>query len=103
MMSREMTFFCKLLPPRPTFGEDMTPEEAQILQEHTAYWREWLARGHVVAFGVVGDPRGVFGVGIVEFESGADARAFTDGDPTIRSGRGFEFEVLPMPRGVVRA
>ncbi len=52
---------------------------------------------------MVGDPKGVFGIGIVELESEADVRAFTAGDPTIRSGQGFDFEVLPMPFGVVRS
>jgi len=98
-----MTFFCRLLPPRASFLQDMTPAEAQIMQEHAAYWREWLARGHVVAFGVVGDPAGVFGVGIVEFEEEAEVHAFTGKDPTVLSGQGFRFEVLPMPFGVVRS
>jgi uncharacterized protein len=98
-----MTFFCRLLPPRPTFGQDMTGEEARLMQEHAAYWNEWLGKGHVVAFGVVGDPAGVYGVGIVEFDADEEVRAFTAGDPTIRSGAGFSYEIHPMPFGVVRA
>lgn len=97
-----MNFFCKLLPPRPSFGQDMTESEAGLMQEHAAYWTGWMERGHVVTFGVVGDPRGVFGIGVVEFESEEEARAFTDGDPVIRSGLGFRFEVLPMPFGAMR-
>ena len=97
-----MNFFCKLLPPRSTFLQDMTPEEGAVMQGHAAYWKEWLARGHVIAFGVVADPAGPFGMGLVEFESESAARAFTDGDPTIRSGLGFHIEVLPMPFGVVK-
>ena len=80
----------------------MTPAEGQLMQEHAAYWRDWLARDHVIAFGLVGDPRGAFGIGIVEFDSEAEARSFTDGDPTIKASQGFTFEVLPMPLGVVR-
>ena len=98
-----MNFYCKLIAPRPTFGQDMTPEEAQVMQEHAAYWKDWMSRGHVLGFGVVGDPAGVFGVGIVDFESADAARAFTDGDPTIRSQRGFAFEIHPMPFGFVRS
>ena len=97
-----MNFFCKLLAPRASFVQDMTPDERRLMQEHAAYWKEWLGRGNVVAFGLVADPRGAFGVGIVDFESEADARSFADGDPTIRSGLGFQVEVLPMPMGVVR-
>lgn len=97
-----MNFFCKLLPPRPSFAEDMTPAERQLMKEHTVYWHEWLQRGHVIAFGLVDDPRGAFGIGVVTFESEADARSFVDGDPTIQSGEGFAFEVFPMPFGVAR-
>lgn len=97
-----MNFFCKLLPPRASFAQDMTADEAALMQEHAAYWTDYLSRGNVVAFGLVGDPSGAYGIGIVDFPGEAEARAFTDADPTIRSGRGFRFEVLPMPFGVVR-
>ena len=60
-----------------------------------------MAQGHVVAFGVVGDPAGVYGVGIVEFEDEEAVRAFTSNDPTILANRGFRWELLPMPFGVV--
>lgn len=96
-----MNFFCKLLPPRPTFAQDMNADEGALMQRHAAYWSEAITRGNVIAFGFVGDPKGAFGMGIVQFDSEADARAFTDGDPTITSESGFEFEVLPMPLGVV--
>ena len=98
-----MNFFCKLLPPRPSFLLDMTEEEGRLMQEHASYWREWMARGNIIAFGVVADPAAVFGAGMVEFESLEEVQAFTEGDPTIQAGRGFRFEVHPMPFGVVRA
>lgn len=98
-----MNFFCRLLPPRASFAMDMTEAERGLMGEHAAYWSEALGRGNVVAFGLVADPAGAYGVGIVEFGNEAEVRAFTDGDPTIRSGQGFAFEVHPMPMGVVRA
>ena len=97
-----MTFFCKLLPPRADFAQTMTPEEGGLMQQHAAYWQEAMARGHVVAFGPVADPAGAFGMGIVDFPGEAEVRAFTDGDPTVRSGRGFSFQVHTMPLGVLR-
>ena len=97
-----MNFFCKLLPPRPTFAMDMTEAEMRLMQEHAAYWTDAVARGSVITFGFVADPSGPFGMGVVEFGSEAEARAFTDGDPTIRSGQGFAFEIHPMPMGAVR-
>ena len=98
-----MNFFCKLLPPRPTFAHDMTEAEGALMQEHAGYWQEWMARGNIIAFGVVADPNGVYGAGMVEFDTLDDVQAFTDADPTIRSQSGFSFEIHPMPFGVVRA
>ena len=95
-------FYCRLNAPRPSFVQDMSPEEAAIMQAHGAYWRGYVEKGNVVAFGLVADPAGAFGVGLVEFDDAAQAREFADNDPTIKSGRGFSFDVLPMPMGVVR-
>lgn len=97
-----MTFFCKLLGPRADFAQSMTDAERQLMGQHAVYWRRGIEQGHVTGFGLVADPRGAFGIGVVEFGSEADVRAFTDGDPTIRSGQGFVFEVAPMPMGFVR-
>jgi len=33
-----MTFFCKLIPPRPTFMADLDEAERAIMKEHGAYW-----------------------------------------------------------------
>lgn len=96
-----MTFFCKLHPPRASFGQDMTAEEGALMQQHAAYWKEWMAKGRVVTFGVVGDPAGVFGIGVVEVDDETEARRITDDDPVVRSGRGFRYDVLPMPFGAV--
>ena len=96
-----MNFFCKLVAPRPSFMQDMSDAERGLMMEHGAYWREWMARGNIIAFGVVGDPAGVYGAGMVEFEDFAQVKAFTDADPTIRAESGFSFEIHPMPFGVV--
>ena len=96
-----MHFFCKLVPPRPTFALDMSPDERRLLEEHVVYWRAGLAAGSVLIFGLVGDPEGAYGIGVIDFPTEAEARTFTDGDPTIRSGQGFHFAVAPMPYGAV--
>jgi uncharacterized protein len=95
-------FFCKLLPPRPTFPADMTPVEAALMQAHGVYWRGQLERGFAVAFGPVADPKGVFGVCIVELPAGVDPRAIANDDPVIKANAGFTFEIYPMPTAVVR-
>lgn len=82
---------------------DLSPEEGQVMMEHGAYWRSLMARGHVIAFGLVGDPGGAFGIGILQAESAEEARTLMDADPTVQSGRGFSIDILPMPRGVVHA
>jgi hypothetical protein len=93
------TFFCKLTPPRPTFALDMTPGEAKLMQEHAEYWQRGRLSGHVRAYGLVADPAGPYGVGIVDFHDEAGARAFTDGDPVSVAKGGFRYDVFLMPMG----
>jgi len=50
---------------------------------------------------LVADPAGAYGIGVVEVAGDAEVRSLTDGDPTIRSGLGFTFEIYPMPFGAV--
>ena len=97
-----MDFFCKLVAPRTTFGQDMTPEEMGLMQQHAVYWNGLMARGHVTTFGVVGHPDGVFGIAVATFDTLEDVRAATDADPVIRANAGFSFEIHPMPFGAVR-
>ena len=68
------TYFLKLLPPRPTFAQDMTPAEAKLMQAHGAYWSGLMAQGIAVVFGVVGDPQVPYGVGIIELADEADPK-----------------------------
>ena len=96
-------FFFKLLPPRPTFMQDMTPAELQLMQEHAGYWRGQLERGYAVGFGPVADPAGGFGMGLLELPDEVDPASLTAGDPVIKADVGFRAEIFPMPRAVVRA
>jgi hypothetical protein len=96
-------FLLRLLPPRPTFMQDMNAEEMAMMGEHVVYWTGHLQAGTAVVFGPVADPKGGWGVAIVRAADEAAVAALTAGDPAIRSGRGLRYEVLPMPRAVVRA
>src|SRR6185295_8410074 len=58
-------FFCRLIPPRPTFGTDMTDVEKTAMRAHVAYWTEIAKTGAAVVFGPVADPAGVWGLGIL--------------------------------------
>jgi hypothetical protein len=92
---------CKLLPPRNTFPGDMTEGEATLMREHAAYWSGLTERGVAVVFGPVFDPAGVWGLAVVEADE-TTASTLTAGDPVIRSGSGFRYEIHPMPQAIVR-
>jgi hypothetical protein len=51
-----MAFLYRLLPPRPTFAQDMNSAEADVMQRHVAYWQDLLNRDVALAFGPVLDP-----------------------------------------------
>lgn len=89
-------FFCRLLPPRPTFATDMTSEERAVMQAHAGYWTKLLHEGVAVAFGPVADPKGAWGAGILRVTDEAHVSALTAEDPAILSRRGFSYETLPM-------
>ncbi len=86
-------FFVKLVPPRPTFAQDMTDEEKAIMARHADYWKALMREGKVIVFGPVLDPRAVFGLGIVEVESEAEMRELIAHDPASGLSR---YEVAAM-------
>ncbi len=100
-MAAMQHFFLKLIAPRPSFVMDMTADEKAMMAEHFAYWKAKLDDGEVIVFGPVMDPKGPYGMGVVAAADETAARAFADGDPAIKSGRGFTCEIHPM-RAVTR-
>ena len=94
-------FLCRLNPPRPTFALDMTDEEQQLMGRHAEHWGARMQEGRAILFGVVGDPQGPWGMGVLEADDEDDAQAFTAQDPVIRAGAGFGYDVFPMPNVVV--
>lgn len=95
-------FFCKLVPPRANFLQDISSTEMAVMQQHALYWKGLIDRGvHVFALGLVMDPAGAFGVGILETEDAATVQALTAGDPAVEAGIGMRYEIHPMPRGVM--
>jgi hypothetical protein len=96
-------FFCKLVPPRPTFAMDLSPAEADVMKRHALYWDDLITRGAVrmFALGLVMDPAGAFGIAVMEREDAAAARELTDRDPAITAGIGMRYEISLMPRGVM--
>src|SRR5688572_26000708 len=93
-------FLYKLVPPRPTFDQDMSETEAAIMARHVAYWQGLAERGTAIVFGPVGDPAGAWGLAVVQAETDEDVRALGDADPAVVSGLA-RFEVCPMPAAIV--
>jgi uncharacterized protein len=95
-------FFCKLIPPRPSFPSDITPAEAHLMRQHVGYWTDQLSKGCVLVFGPVADPAGSYGIAVIERESEAEARELATNDPVIQANAGFAFELHSMPQYVAR-
>ncbi|GAA4287966.1 YciI family protein [Georgenia daeguensis] len=95
-------FLYRLIPPRPTFPADATDAENRIMEAHFGYWTGLINERKVVAYGPVMDPRGTYGVAILEVPDAAAAQAIADGDPAVRSDAGFGSELHPMGDTVVR-
>ena len=94
-------YFFKLIPPRKTFAADMTPDERNIMLQHIEYWKNNMQQGKVIAFGPVLHPDGAFGVGIIQADDEAEAKALAENDPAITSGLNM-YEIYFMPNAVVK-
>jgi uncharacterized protein YciI len=90
-----MAFLYRLLPPRPTFAQDMSPEEAGVMERHVAYWQDLLNRDVALAFGPVLHPEEPWGLGLLALDDEHAARAIGDNDPAVQSGT-CTYEVVPM-------
>jgi len=61
--------------------QDTTDAERSIMQQHVAYWMEYMNKGMVLAFGPVLDPKGGYGLGIVEVEDEQQVQELIANDP----------------------
>jgi hypothetical protein len=95
-------FFIRLIPPRPTFVQDMTPDERALMGQHTAYTREFFERGIVLAYGPVMAPSGAYGFAVFEVDGESEVWRILDADPTVKAGLN-TYEVSPMRLGGARA
>ena len=73
--------------------QTMTDEERVIMQQHVAYWQEFLNTGVMLVFGPVMDPKGGYGLGIVEVENEEHLRSLIDKDPAAKINT---YEFYPM-------
>jgi uncharacterized protein len=86
MDTEKNRFLYKLIPPRPTFTQDMTEAERKVIQEHATYWKRLIDDGIAIIFGLVLDPRGLWGVGIVDVANESDAYALGTNEPAVKAG-----------------
>ena len=90
-------YLFKLLPPRPDFAVTMSPAESRAMHDHIVYWSALVQRRTAIAVGPVADPKGTYGVGIVQLEDRADPSAIASSDPAIVADVGLRYEIHPMP------
>lgn len=88
-------YFLKLNPPRPTFATDRSDEETAIMQRHVAYWSTYVNDGIAIVLGPVMDPKGIYGIAVVEVENEDQLNKIIAGDPANGLNK---YEVYPMPR-----
>jgi uncharacterized protein len=91
----------RLIPPRPSFDQDMTEAESEIMGRHATYWAQIAQRGHLLVYGPVRDATGAWGLGVIESDDEDEVRALVDGDPAVTSGMA-RMECGPMLASIVR-
>ena len=77
-------WLCIIRPPRVTFMEDITPAEAEVMEEHFEYLKSLLAAGKLILAGPSLDPP--FGIIVLEAESEEEARRLIEADPSVAAG-----------------
>lgn len=95
------TFVFRLEAPRPTFAQDMTDEEREVMGRHAAHWQGYIDSGQMVIFGPVLEETGSWGLGVVEAEDEEELRAFAAKDPAVTTGTA-RLQIGKMPAGFVR-
>ena len=95
------TFILRLIAPRPTFADDMTDAERDVMGRHAAYWQPFIDSGQMVVFGPVLDGTGSWGLGVVNAEDEDELGGFAAGDPAVTSGTA-ELEIGRLLGGFVR-
>jgi uncharacterized protein YndB with AHSA1/START domain len=99
---QSLYFFARLLSQRASFMQDMSAEERQMMLEHGAYWAGQMARGKMLVYGPVADPKGGWGMGVLKVSSEDELVALQSNDPAILGNRGLYYQNLPMPRAIYR-
>ncbi len=88
-------YYFELIPPRPTFPQDITSDERAVMDKHSAYFQQQFELGRLLLYGPVLAPKGAFGLAVLEVADEAEARRFGQDDPSVLAGLN-RFEIYPM-------
>jgi uncharacterized protein YciI len=94
----KQTFFVRLIPPRASFTDDITPDEVALMQAHFAYTQQHFEAGTVLVFGPVFADGGTFGMAVLNVDDIADVHTFMADDPSVVAGLN-TYEIAPMRLG----
>lgn len=92
-------FFIRLTPPRPNFINDITDQERDIMHQHATYWSTFVNNGIAIVLGPVMDPKGSFGMAVVEVGTEEQLNEIISQDPA--NGL-HKFEVFPMLKALYK-
>ena len=89
-------YLLRLDPIRPGFTlQNMTPEEGRLASQHLQYLVSLVDSGKLSLAAQVFDPKGLWGIVIVNAPDAETARALLEGDPGVK-GKMFRGEALPV-------
>ena len=81
----------------------MTDMEGELMQKHFNYWKDLVDRRVAIVYGPVEDPKGVYGIAIIETEDETSAHDIRVNDPVIKRNAGFRSEIHLMPETILRS
>jgi uncharacterized protein YciI len=89
-------FLLRIEPTRPGFTlQNMTPDEGRLASQHVQYLMSLVDSGKLSLAAQVFDPKGLWGIVIVNAPDREAARVLLDGDPMVKANM-FRGEVLPL-------
>lgn len=65
------------------------------MTQHAAYWAELFKTGKVLLIGPVMDPKGAWGMAVLETATQDEAQQMGDNDPSVKAGIN-KIEISPM-------
>ena len=89
-------FLLRIAPVRQDLTpQNLTAEERQLAAEHFAYLKALFADGKIALAGQVLDPKGLWGIIVVNAPDAEAATALLNGDPSVK-GKMFRDEAIPF-------